>query len=496
MPQPDSGPTRHESPAPSPTVETIVIPAPRRLTVLLTAGAYLLITLDALVVVTALPSIHSDLGGGAGNLPWIINAYALTFAAGIITAAALGDRLGRRRTYVAGLLLFSLASAACALAPSLGLLIGFRAIQGLGAAIVMPLGLTLLTSSFPAERRGAVVGIWGGVAGLGVAAGPLIGGVVTEGLDWHWIFWVNVPLGIAAVVAVLRVLPESYGPRTRLDPIGMVTASGAMASLVWGVLRAPDAGWRSTEVVVALVVGFGLLIGFLAWESVAPAPMVPLSLFRSRVFSAAALTQFLMAASIFATAYVTSQYFQIARGDSPLGTGLRFLPWTMTPLLIAPIAGKLVDRVGARALAAPGLVLQALGFLWILHEAHTHASYAQFVVPFVLAGVGISMALPAPSAAGLNAAPPALLGRSAGVLNTLQQIGQAFGVAVVTVVFEAHGSLDTPAQTLSGYEPALLTAAAISLLGALAALGISHHRQAPERDRAGSPEEVAEGAAA
>jgi EmrB/QacA subfamily drug resistance transporter len=478
MRHPDLGPTHTQSPETPVSTQTIVIPPQRRLTVLLTAGAYLLITLDALVVVTALPSIHADLGGGAGNLPWIINAYALTFATGIITAAALGDRLGRRRTYVGGLLLFSLASAACALAPNLGVLIGFRAVQGLGAAIVMPLGLTLLTSSFPADRRGAVVGIWGGVAGLGVASGPLVGGAVTEGLDWHWIFWVNVPLGVAAVVAVLRVLPETYGPRTRFDPIGMVTASGAMGSLVWGVLRAPEAGWEATEVLVALVLGVVLLAGFVTWESVAPAPMVPLSLFRSRVFAAASLTQFLLAASIFATAYVTSQYFQISRGDSPLGTGLRFLPWTMTPLLIAPIAGQLVDRLGARALAAPGLVLQAFGFVWILHEAHTHAGYAEFVVPFVVAGVGISMALPAPSAAGLNAAPPALLGRSAGVLNTVQQIGQATGVAVVTVVFDAHGSLDSPAQTLSGYEPALVTAAAISLLGAIAALGISRHRRA------------------
>jgi len=447
----------------------------RRLTVLLTAGAYLLITLDALVVVTALPSIHADLGGGAGNLPWIINAYALTFAAGIITAAALGDRLGRRRTYAAGLVLFSLASAACAVAPSLGVLIGFRAVQGLGAAVVMPLGLTLLTSTFPADRRGAVVGIWGGVAGLGVASGPLVGGIVTEGLDWHWIFWVNVPLGIAAAVAVLRVLPETYGPRSRLDPIGMVTASGAMASIVWGVLRAPDAGWGSAEVVVALALGVVLLGAFVGWESVTPAPMVPLSLFRSRIFSAAAGTQFLMAASIFATAYVTSQYFQISRGDSPLGTGLRFLPWTMTPLLIAPVAGKLVDRVGARAIATPGLVLQAAGFLWMLHAAHAHASYAAFVAPFVLAGVGISMALPAPSAAGLNAAPPALLGRAAGVMNTVQQIGQATGVAVVTVVFDAHGSLESPAQMLAGYQPALVTAAGISVLGAVAALGIGRH---------------------
>jgi len=469
----------------------------RRLTVLLTAGAYLLITLDALVVVTALPSIHADLGGGAGGLPWIINAYALTFAAGIITAAALGDRLGRRRMYVAGLVLFSLASAACALAPGLGMLIGFRAVQGLGAAIVMPLGLTLLTSTFPADRRGAVVGIWGGVAGLGVASGPLVGGAVTEGLDWHWIFWVNVPLGIAAVLAVLRVLPETYGPRTRLDPLGMVTASGAMASVVWGVLRAPVAGWGSAEVLVRLALGVVMLAAFISWERVAPAPMVPLSLFRSPVFSAAAGTQFLMAASIFATAYVTSQYFQIARGDSPLGTGLRFLPWTMTPLLVAPVAGRLVDRVGARAIAAPGLLLQAVGFVWILQAAHTHASYGAFVAPFVLAGVGISMALPAPSAAGLNAAPPALLGRAAGVMNTVQQIGQATGVAVVTVVFDAHGSLNSPGDTLSGYEPALVTAATISVLGALAALGISRHRR-PTRldDRTARVEEVAEGAAA
>jgi len=465
----------------------------RRLTVLLTAGAYLLITLDALVVVTALPSIHADLGGGAGNLPWIINAYALTFAAGIITAAALGDRLGRRRTYAAGLVLFSLASAACAVAPSLGVLIGFRAVQGLGAAVVMPLGLTLLTSTFPADRRGAVVGIWGGVAGLGVASGPLVGGIVTEGLDWHWIFWVNVPLGIAAAVAVLRVLPETYGPRSRLDPIGMVTASGAMASIVWGVLRAPDAGWGSAEVVVALALGVVLLGAFVGWESVTPAPMVPLSLFRSRIFSAAAGTQFLMAASIFATAYVTSQYFQISRGDSPLGAGLRFLPWTMTPLLIAPVAGKLVDRVGARAIATPGLVLQAAGFLWMLHAAHAHASYAAFVAPFVLAGVGISMALPAPSAAGLNAAPPALLGRAAGVMNTVQQIGQPTGVAVVTVVFDAHGSLESPAQMLAGYQPALVTAASISVLGAVAALGIGRHAHtASAVEVTPSAEEIAE----
>jgi EmrB/QacA subfamily drug resistance transporter len=451
-------------------------PASRPLTVLLAAGAYLLVTLDALVVVTALPSIHADLGGGTGGLPWIINAYTLTFAAGIITAAALGDRLGRRRTYGMGLVLFATASAACALAPDLGWLIAFRAVQGLGAAVLMPLGLTLLTSSFPADKRGAVVGIWGGVAGLGVAAGPLVGGVVTQGLDWHWVFWVNVPLALSAAFALPRLLPESYGPRSRLDLVGMVAASGAMAALVWGILRGPISGWSSTEVLVALAVGLALLATFLVWEARTSEPMVPLSLFRSPVFASACTTVFLMTASIFSTAYLTSQFFQVSLGDSPLETGVRFLPWTMTPLLVAPVAGKLVDRFGARAIAAPGLLLQAFGFLWLRHEAVSHAGYASYVVPFVIAGVGISMALPAPSSAGLNAAPPALLGRASGVLNTLQQVGAAFGIAVVTAVFDAHGSLSTPAATLDGYEWVLITTAGISTLGALTALGLSRRR--------------------
>jgi EmrB/QacA subfamily drug resistance transporter len=464
-------------------------PASRPLTVLLAAGAYLLVTLDALVVVTALPSIHADLGGGTAGLPWIINAYTLTFASGIITAAALGDRLGRRRTYGIGLVMFAAASAACALAPDLGWLITFRAVQGLGAAVLMPLGLTLLTSSFPAERRGAVVGIWGGVAGLGVAAGPLVGGVVTQGLDWHWVFWVNVPLALSAAFALPRLLPESYGPRSRLDLVGMVTASGAMAALVWGILRGPISGWSSTEVLVAVAAGLVLLATFLVWEARTTEPMVPLSLFRSSVFTSACSTVFLMTASIFSTAYLTSQFFQVSLGDSPLQTGVRFLPWTMTPLLVAPVAGKLVDRFGARAIATPGLLLQAAGFLWLRHEAVSHAGYASYVVPFVIAGVGISMALPAPSSAGLNAAPPVLLGRASGVLNTLQQVGAAFGIAVVTAVFDAHGSLSTPAATLDGYEWVLVTTAGISTLGALTALGLRRRRTPDAETR--TVEEVA-----
>ena len=311
---------------------------------MLTAVAYFMVTLDTLVVVTALPSIHESFGGGIATLQWTVSAYTIAFGAGILTAAALGDRLGRRRVYVVGLALFTAASAACALAPDANLLIAFRAIQGIGAAIVMPLSLTILTSAFPIEKRGAVVGIWGGIAGLAVAAGPLIGGGITQGLNWHWIFWVNVPIGVAATVGAALRLPESYGPRARLDVPALVLVSGGVAVLIWGLVQGGQNGWGTSQNLIGLFVGAAMLAGFVWWEGRAPEPMIPLSLFKRISFSSAVTTQFFMAAAIFSAAFLTSQYFQFARGDSPLGTGLRFLPWTGTPLVIAPIAGALSDR--------------------------------------------------------------------------------------------------------------------------------------------------------
>ena len=455
-------------------------------TVLLTAVAYFMVTLDALVVVTALPSIHKSFGGGIATLQWTVSAYTIAFGAGILTAAALGDRLGRRRVYVVGLALFTVASAACALAPNANILIAFRAIQGIGAAIVMPLSLTILTSSFPVERRGAVVGIWGGIAGLAVAAGPLIGGGITQGLDWHWIFWVNVPIGLAATVGAAIKLPESHGPRARLDVPALVLVSGGVAVLIWGVVEGGQNGWGTAQNLTGLFVGAAMLAGFVWWEGRARQPMLPLGLFRRISFSSAVMTQFFMAAAIFSAAFLTSQFFQFALGDSPLGTGLRFLPWTATPLVIAPIAGTLSDRIGARALIVPGLVMQAAGFGWMVHLAATSAPYTTFVIPFVIAGVGISMALPSVTAGGLNSVPPELLGKAAGTLNTMQQFGAVFGVAVVTAVFNEHGSLATSTSVTSGYRAALAVSAGASVLGALAAVGIRRARASG----AGQPVEV------
>ncbi|MBF6556817.1 MAG: MFS transporter [Acidimicrobiales bacterium] len=456
-------------------------PSGQVLTVLLTSVAYFMVTLDALVVVTALPSIHRSLGGGIGTLQWTISAYTIVFGAGILTAAALGDRLGRRRVYVVGLALFTMASAACALAPNAEVLVACRAVQGMGAAIVMPLGLTLLTTAFPPERRGAVVGIWGGIAGLAVASGPLIGGAITQGLNWHWIFWVNVPIGVVAAFGARLRLEESWGPRARLDIPALVLVSGGVGVLIWGLVQGGQQGWGSDQNLTGLILGALLLLGFVLWEARAPEPMIPLGLFRQPTFAAAVGTQFLMASAIFSAAFLTSQFFQFALGDSPLATGLRFLSWTATPLLIAPLAGALSDKIGARALIVPGLAMQGIGFAWIVHLAGGTSSYGSYVVPFIVAGVGISMALPCVTVAGLNAVPPPILGKAAGTLNTVQQFGAAFGVAIVTAVFNSKGSLASPPAVTDGYRPALLVAAGLSVVGAVVALGIrrSAHEEAP-----------------
>jgi EmrB/QacA subfamily drug resistance transporter len=443
----------------------------------LTSVAFFMVALDALVVITALPAIGRDLAGGLATLEWTVNAYTLTFAAGIITAAALGDRLGRRRVYAAGLVLFTAASAACALAPTAGILVAARAVQGLGAATIMPLSLTILTAAFPAQRRGAIVGIWGGIAGIAVASGPLVGGAVTQGLDWHWIFWVNVPIGLVATVLSLLRLAESRGPATRLDLPAVGLVSGGVAGILWALVRANDAGWGSLETIATLAIGVLLIAGFVAWERRAVQPMLPLRLFRSRSFIAANATAFLMIAALTAAAFLTAQYFQLARGVSPLGTGLRVLPWTGTPLLVAPAAGALSDRIGRWPVMAAGMLLQGVGLAWFALLATTSVAYGDLVGPLVVAGVGISMALPTTPTAALSAVAPADMGKASGANGTLQRFGGAFGVAVASAAFAANGHLGTPASFTAGFRPALAVAAGFSLLGVFSALAVGANRR-------------------
>jgi EmrB/QacA subfamily drug resistance transporter len=453
----------------------------------LTSISFFMVALDALVVVTALPAIHHSIGGSIATLEWAVNAYALTFAAGIITAAALGDRLGRRRVYVAGLVLFTVTSAACAVAPNSQLLITARALQGLGAAAITPLALTILASAFPPERRGAIVGIFGGIGGLAVAGGPLVGGAVVTGLDWHWIFWINVPIGIVAAIGSALFLPASRGPATRLDLPAVPLVAGGAAAIAWGLVRAGGSGWSDPWAIAAFVVGAVLLAGFVLRERRAAEPMLPLRLFGIRTFSAANATGFLMSGAIFSAAFLTAQYFQLGLGYSPLATGLRLLPWTATPMVVAPVAGALADRIGARPLLMTGLVLQAAGLAWVASLASAapgSAGYGRFVIPLIIAGIGVSMAIPTVPTSTLGAVPPSDVGRASGVSNTMQRFGGAFGIALVTAVFAAHGDFGSVASFTSGYRPAMVVSAVISLLGAIAAVAVGRPRPA---DAAPSP---------
>ena len=453
----------------------------------LTSVAFFMTALDALVVVTALPAIHAAIGGSVGTLEWTINAYTLPFAAGIITAAALGDRLGRRRMYVTGLVIFAASSAACALAPNADALIAARAVQGLGAALVTPLSLTILASVFPSERRATIVGIWGGIGGLAVAAGPLVGGAVVQGLDWHWIFWINVPIGLAAAVLSGLRLPESRGPARRLDIGGAILVAAGAVAVAWGLVRTTDVGWASTEVVASLAVGAALIAGFVGWESRASAPMLPLRLLRIRAFTAANATGFLSMAAITSAAFLMSQFFQSGLGYSPLATGLRFLPWTATPLVIAPIAGRLADKVGSRPLMAAGMAVQAAGLGWVAAHISAHVSYPELALPLLIAGVGISMAIPTTPTAALGAVPPADLGTASGVQSTLQRFGAVFGVAIVTAVFSASGHLGSAPGVIAGVQPALGAAAGLSLVGALTGLAVGRRHAVPVTDERWAP---------
>ncbi len=460
-----------------------------RWTLALTSIAFFMVALDALVVATALPAIHRELHVGLATLEWTVNAYALTFAAGIVSAAALGDRLGRRRVFVAGVVLFTAASAACALAPSAGILLAARAVQGIGAAAVMPLSLTILTAAFPAERRGAVVGIWGAIAGLAVASGPVIGGAITQGIDWHWIFWVNVPIGTVAALLSRARLAESRGPRSPLDLPGLALVSAAAISLIWSLVRSGSVGWGRAETLGALLAGMTLLAGFIVWERRSPSPMLPPRLFANRTFAAANVTAFLMSATIMAAAFLVAQYFQLALGHGPFSTGLRLLPWTATPIVVAPVAGALSDRIGPRPIMATGMLLQAGGLAWFALLATDTVGYANLVVPLIVAGVGISMAIPTTPAAAMSAVAPAEIGKAAGTNSTLQRFGGAFGIAIVTAVFTANGHLGSAHAYDTGFRPALAAAAGMSLLGACSALLVrARRRTVPEVSPAAAPE--------
>jgi EmrB/QacA subfamily drug resistance transporter len=454
--------------------------------VALTAIGSLMAALDTLVVSTALSAIRLDLGASVEQLEWTVNAYNLSFAVLLITAAALGDRYGRRSFYAIGLGLFAAASAASALAPSVGWLIAARAVQGAGAALVLTLGLALLSVAFPPERRGAAIGLFSAVTGIAVASGPLVGGAIAEGIAWEWIFWLNVPIGLAAIPFVLSRIEESFGGDTGLDLPGLALVSAAAFGVVWGLVRGNSAGWDSLEVVGALAAGLLLVGAFIARELRAPEPMLPMRLFRSRAFSAGNAAIFFTLASLFGAVFFFAQMLQTALGYGPLDAGLRLMPWTITFITVAPVVGSLVDRFGERPFMVAGLSLQALAMGWIALIADPGLTYSEFVLPSIVAGVGVSMAIPSAQNSVVGSVAHEDVGKAAGANSMMRELGGVFGIAVAVAVFGGAGSFASPGAFLDGFAPAIAVVAALSLAGAIVALALPGRRQAAEPVPAGS----------
>ncbi|WP_420836978.1 DHA2 family efflux MFS transporter permease subunit [Agromyces badenianii] len=436
-------------------------------------------TLDNLVMTNALPVLHSDFGASVEELQWFMNAYTLAFASTILMAVALGDRFGRRTVFVIGIVVFTLSSALAALATDPGQLIAARAAQGFGAAAIMPLSLTLLAGAVSPARRPLAIGIWGGVAGLGVATGPLIGGAVIEGWAWQAIFWINVPVGVVSVALALLALPNGFGARLRADVVGLVLSGLGLLALVYGIVRGNDAGWSSFEVLGSLVAGGVLLLAFLVWEARTPAPLLPLRLFRDRSFTVANLAGFGFSFGAFGSIFILIQFLQVVQGASPLEAALQTSPWTLAPMVVAPLAGAFAGRIGTRALIVAGLLALSGALFWLTQLLEPGTEYSAYIAPFIVAGVGMGLVFAPSATAVLATMAPDDHAKASGTNSMLREIGVALGIAVSTAVFTGAGGALTPTEYGAGAQPAVAVGAAVLLASALLALLLPAGRAAP-----------------
>lgn len=427
-------------------------------------------TLDNLVMTTALPVVRADLGASVGELSWFVNAYTLTFATFMLPAATLGDRLGRRRVMLSGVVLFTLASIAAALSTSADALIAARAVQGLGAAAIMPLSLSLLASAVPANKRAAAIGIWGGVSGLGVALGPVVGGAVVDGVNWQAIFWLNVPVALVAIPLLLVAVRESRGTWQRLDPVGTLLIGGAVFLGIWAIVHGNDDGWTSAGVLVPILVAALLLPAYVVWARGRAHAVLPLRLFSSRGFSVANVIGLTFTIGMFGTVFLLSQYLQVVQHYSPLEAGLRTLPWTAAPMVVAPIAGMLSSRTGLRSLLLVGLVLQTASLVWFAALTESGADYSAFVLPLAMAGIGMGLTFAPSATAVLEGLPDADFAKASSANSTIREFGVALGVALLVAVFLGNGGEIAPDGYDGAIGPALLTGAAAVAIAAVAAL--------------------------
>jgi EmrB/QacA subfamily drug resistance transporter len=463
--------------------------------VIVSIGLFMVV-LDNLVVSVALPSIHRDLGASIQALEWTVNGFTLSYAVMLLTGAALGDRLGRRRMFIFGIGLFTASSAAAAVAPSTGLLIAARAIQGVGAAIATPLTLTLLADAFPPERRGIALGVWSGISGIAVALGPLVGGAVVQAASWHWIFWINVPIGIALVPLASALLAESHGPNSDLDLIGLALGSSGLFGLIFGLIRSQSLGWTNGQVLVSLAVGALLLLAFVRYERRVQNPMLPMSFFGRRSFAVTNVISLAMYFGMFGSIFFLSQFLQDVLGNSPLQAGIKLLVWTGAIMVVSPLAGFFSERYGSRLFMVAGLSLQALALGWIASEASVNLSYAALLGPFVLGGSGMALVFAPAASAVLASVRTDQAGQASGATNAIRELGGVLGVSVLATVFTSHGGYTSPHAFLTGLVPAVWVGAGVLAAGALIAAILPFSTGRPSGKREPAPEDASSALAA
>lgn len=462
--------------------------------IVITGLALFMASLDNLVVSTALPVIRVHLHAGLSGLEWTVNAYTLTFAVLLLSAAAVGDRLGRRRVFVIGIAVFTCASAVAALSPNISVLVAARAVQGAGGAMIMPLSLTLLSAAVRPERRNMALGLWGAIGGAAVAIGPLVGGAVTTGWSWQYIFWLNVPVGLVLAPLAWWKLAESRGGRSRLDLIGVGLVSVGLFGIVLGLVRGNSNGWVSESVVGSFVVGTVVLAAFVAWELRSDHPMLDVRLFRNRAFAAVNATALLFSFGMFGSIFFLTQFLQTVQGLTPLAAGIRVLPWTAMPMLLAPVVGALAERWGGRRLVVAGLVFQAVGLSWLALLISPAMPYADMVAPFVISGVGMTLFFVPLASLVLSTVPASLEGIASGANNAFRELGGVLGIAALGAVFSAHGGYLSGGDYVNGLVPAVSVGAGVVAVGALCALLIPRRRArdlARQPALAGDPEAAA-----
>jgi EmrB/QacA subfamily drug resistance transporter len=456
------GMTLAQNLSPSASADSVWSPARQRWTLALTSCGSFMVVLDLLAVSTALTSMRRSFGASISGLEWTVNAYTLSFAVLMLTCTALGDRFGRRLVFALGLSLFAVGSAACALSTSLGLLIAARVLQGAGAAAVMPLGIALLNGAYPPRQRGRAIGLFGGITAMASVVGPIVGGVITQDLTWRWIFWVNVPLALAAAPLALTRLPESRARAAGLDPVGVVLAGLGVLGLVWGLVRDGTAGWSRAQVLGALVEGFVFLVTFVFWERRAATPMLPPRLLRSRGLSGGSFATFFVNGALTGALFFCAQFLQTAQGQGPIGAGVRLLPWGLVPAVVGMQSGRLIERFGERRLVLAGALLEAAGLGWLAAAASPTACFPALGLGFAVTGLGIALAVPASTKAATSSVAPADFGKAASTFSTLRQLGAAFGVAILAAAFATDGGYGSPHAYALGFTRAMLTGALLA----------------------------------